>query len=157
MKSKTSLFTGIILAILVVGSFSSCKKCTVAETDTNTGEIITTAIVYPKVGYMSENGNYFTGANINADNFEVSFDGGKTKGPVDWGTYSILANPQMVNCKASFSRDVTFDDINDLVLYTVTATTCESCTPERYVENFILIPNVPAGYSVYFDSDVITN
>ena len=159
MKSKKLLFAGMFIATLVVMGLSSCKKCVVADSDSSTGIIITEAIIYPKIGYMTQEpgGYYFNGTGIHGDDFEVSFDGGATKGPVDWNSYAVLGNPQMVNCKASFVRDVTLDDLNNAILYNVTATTCESCSPERYVENYVLIPKVPSGYSVFFDSDVVTN
>lgn len=162
---KTSKF--LLFGLLLVSGFvlNSCKKCTVADANEDTGQIITgqnekTVIIYPKVGYLTQvlNGNYHvTGASEYADDFEVSFDGGITKTAVDWNTYDILGNPMTVSCKASFIREVTFNWGVNTVYYNVIANTCESCDPERYVENWVLIPKVPSGFSVYYDTEVKHN
>lgn len=158
MKTKKSLFAGVLLATVLMMGFTSCKKCTVAEEDTNTGVIIQEVIIYPKIGYLANvTGNHVTGASLYANEFEVSWDGGETKVPVDWNSYDILANPMNVNCKASFVRDVTYNNAANLVLYDVIATTCASCENQRYVENFVLIPKVASGYSVYTDQTINTN
>jgi hypothetical protein len=158
MKTKRILFTGVLFAATMLLSLTSCKKCTVAEEDVNTGAIVEGALVYPKVGYLTDVvGVHVTGANQYSNEFEVSFDGGVTKQAVDWNTYDILSNSMIVNCKASFVRDVTYDNVNSLVLYKVTATTCKSCEAERFIENFVLIPKVQAGYSVYADQDILIN
>ena len=158
MRTKRFLFTGVLFATILLLGLTSCKKCTVAETNLNTGSIVEEAIVYPKVGYLTDVvGIHVTGANQYSDEFEVSFDGGLTKVPVNWNAYDIVSNSMIVKCKASFVRDVTIDNVNNLVIYKVTATTCASCEADRFVENFVLIPKVQAGYSVYTDQDIITN
>lgn len=159
MKRPTSIILSSLLAIAFVFGLSSCKKCKVDE-DTNSGVVINDVIIYPSAGYMYEtlNGNYhITGSSEVADKFEVSFDGGYTRVAVDWSQYDILCNPMTVNCKASFVRDVTYDNVLSYVFYTVTATTCESCDNPRTVENYVLIPKVPSGYQVFFDTEIVNN
>ncbi len=158
MKRTTSFFGGLFLVAFVLGSFSSCKKCTVAEEDSNTGIIVQDVIIYPQVGYLANvTGVHITGNNLYADEFLVSWDGGVTKVPVDWTSYDILANPMTINCKASFVRDVEYNNAASIVNYVVTATTCSSCENERFVENFVLVPKIANGYSVYTDQTINKN
>lgn len=160
MNRKKSLFAGLLLATIVVFTSSSCKKCSVAESDSNTGMIIEDAIIYPKIGYLTGamDGYYhITGASQYADEFEVSFDGGLTKTPVNYSSYHILANPMTIHCEASFVRDVKMDNMNSLVIYKVDANTCASCENERFIENYVLVPAIPSNFSVYFDQDIIEN
>ena len=158
MRTKKSLFAGALLTAVLMLGFTSCKKCTVAEEDTNQGVIIQDVIIYPKVGYLANvTGAHVTGASLYADEFEVSWDGGLTKVPVDWSTYDIVSNPMTVNCKASFVRNVEYNNAANLVLYDVVATTCVSCENQRYIENFVLIPKVASGYSVYTDQTINAN
>ncbi|OFZ44164.1 MAG: hypothetical protein A3D92_07350 [Bacteroidetes bacterium RIFCSPHIGHO2_02_FULL_44_7] len=138
----------------------SCKKCTVADESSDTGLIIPDVVIYPGAGYMTGemNGYYLVDGNSPfADKFQVSFDGGITKEDVDWSIYDILANPMTVDCKASFIREVNFDYVLDQVFYNVIATTCESCENPRFVENYVLIPKVPTGFTVYFDTEIRMN
>ena len=138
---------------------NSCKKCTVAEENTDSGIIVKGAIIYPKSGYVTSNtsSNHFTSSSDYANQFEVSFDGGQTRVPVDFGTYDILASPMTIKCKASFERDVNVDNINNIVTYTVTATTCSSCENERFVENYVLVPKIASGMTVWFDPEINEN
>lgn len=165
---KKSISITLSLALLAVFSIglSSCNKCTVAEEDTYTGVIISESsagkavVIYCATGYLPGDlgGNFhITGNSQYADRFEVSFDGGETKGPVNWGSYDILCNPMIIKCKASFVRDVTIDNNLGYAYYNVDATTCSSCENERYVENYVLVPKMPAGYTVFFDQEISEN
>ena len=150
-----SIFASFMLLIS-----NSCKKCTVAEENTDSGIIVKGAIVYPTAGYQTSNisSNHITSSNsVFISAFEVSFDGGQTRVPVDFGTYDILANPMTIKCKASFERDVNIDNINNIVTYTVTATTCSSCENERFVENYVLVPKIASGMTVWFDPVINEN
>jgi hypothetical protein len=151
IKKKFILFSISALAVLFISS--SCKKCDAGNENVSTGEIIQGAIIYPQTGYMALEYNLFNGSvNPNQDGFfEVSFDGGLTKVAVDYSQYSVMANPMTVNCEASFVRDVTRDNINNLVTYNVTATTCNSCKERRTVENYVLVNKIPDGaYTLQF-------
>jgi hypothetical protein len=157
---KTSKF--ILLGLLFVAGFgmNACKKCTVADADKNTGQIVDKVVVYPTSGYLTSNldGNYhITGDSDFAEGFQVSFDGGITKVDVDWNTYDLLANPMLVSCKASFIREVTYNYGNNTVFYNVIANTCESCDPERFVENWVLVPKIPENFVVYYDTEIKHN
>ncbi len=157
ITKKSILLSLVAITFLLVAN--SCKKCTVADTNEVSGIVVKDAIIYPKSGYITENVNnyHFTGAGNHTTSFEVSFDGGHTRVPVNWGTYDILANPMTINCKASILNDVKIDAINNIVTYTSTATTCKSCEQERYVENYVLVPKIAAGSTVWFDPKITTN
>lgn len=164
MKRSISITLSLALITIFSLGLSSCKKCTIAEEDTNTGIIVSEGpgtdkpvVIYCSTGYLpgSLGGDYhITGDNLYADRFEISFDGGETRGPVNWGSYDILCNPMTIKCKASFVRDVQIDNNLGYVFYDVTATTCSSCENERYVENYVLIPKVPSGYTVFYDQTI---
>ena len=148
------MFSISALAVLFISS--SCKKCDAGNENVSTGEIIQGAIIYPQSGYMTSGYNtwlFNAEANMghNDEQFEVSFDGGLTKVAVDFSQYSVMGNPMTVNCEASFVRDVTRDNINNLVTYNVTATTCNSCKERRTVENYVLVNKIPDGaYTLQF-------
>lgn len=154
---KKTLLLASLVSVLMIGTVS-CKKCTVAEEDTVSGMVIPNAVVYARTGYLTEITSYnvFNGGQF-ADDFEVSFDNGLTRVPVDYSAYTILANPMMINCKASFEKNVTRDDINNIVRYEVTATTCKSCEQERFVENYVLVSKIPSNYTVLFPQDIQAN
>ena len=151
---KRTLLLGALVSAFLIGSVS-CKKCTVAEEDTISGTIVPNAVVYCSQGYLTKDysNRVFNGQQF-VDKFEVSFDGGQTRVPVNYGSYTILANPMSVNCKASFEKSVTIDAINNIVRYKTIATTCESCVQERYVENYVLVSNIPSSYNVIIEKEV---
>tara|TARA_R110002072_G_scaffold282761_1_gene445808 strand:- start:31602 stop:32078 length:477 start_codon:yes stop_codon:yes gene_type:complete len=154
---KSILLSALATAILL--ATSSCKKCTVAESNEETGIIIAGAIIYPKSGYITADSGtkLFNGTGQYANSFEVSFDGGQTRIPVDYGMYDILANPMTIKCKASVIKDVKYDAGNAILRYKATATTCKSCEEERYIENYVLIPKITAGATVWFEPIVNEN
>ena len=157
MVNKTTLFTGAILSILLVFSTTSCKKCKLSDGEQNTGLIIQDVIIYPAAGFMTFNmsGNYnIGGSHPYASSFEVSFDGGATRGPVDYGQYSILANPLTVPCEASLNRDVSYNSTLDFYTYDLSGETCNGCDSERYIENYVLISAIPGNAQVVYDQNV---
>lgn len=159
MIFKTSLLSGAILSILLIFSATSCKKCKLADGDQNTGMIIEDVIIYPKSGYLTDNvggAMHVTGSHQYANEFEVSFDGGATRVPVNYGQYSILANPLRVPCEASLNRDVSYNVALDFYTYDLSGETCSGCSTERLVENYVLVSAIPAGAQIIFEQNVIT-
>lgn len=151
IKKRVILFSIAALTVLFISS--SCKKCDAGNENVSTGEIIQGAIIYPDHGFLTlEFDSYLFNENTSHTGvFEVSFDGGLTKVAVDYSQYSVMGNPMTVNCEASFVRDVTRDNVNNLVTYNVTATTCNSCKERRTVENYVLVNKIPDGaYTLQF-------
>jgi hypothetical protein len=134
----------------VVFFSASCKKCKVDGVDINSGEIVDEVVLYPTSGYMTPNmgGEYVIGAgDPYASRFEVSFDGGAREA-VNYTMYTILAQPVVARCNASFERNVTVDHAANKVTYTIKVTQCSNCKEERYTENYVLVPAFPSNYQV---------
>lgn len=153
---QTILFA---VAILFVGaSLNSCKKkCTINKEDTHSGAIIYEkngglVVVMPLSGYMTSNvtpqQHLIQENHTYADRYEVSFDGGVNKGPVDYNIYSIVAYPLYVTCEASLDREVIIDNVNQKVIYNIKITECANCNESYLMENYVLIPKVPIGYEL---------
>lgn len=156
MSIKKPFILGLLMAVTVLFSTTSCKKCSVAESDVNSGLIHPTAIVYSSMNSESLQGNYhITGISQHAPNFEVSFDGGITREAIDYGQYDVLALPMPINCEASFNRSVTVNDDLLLTTYAVTATTCSSCEQTYSVDNWVLTSNLPA-YTIEYVPTTVT-
>jgi len=155
-----------LLAILCIGFTSCTKKCNIADASIDSGVIVSEdpatnvpVIIYPKAGFLTSNmgGDYLiNAADSYADSYEVSFDGGYTRGPVDYGVYNILALPMTINCNARFERNVTIDATNNVITYAVTANTCSSCEDKYTVENYVLVPVLPA-YPIVYQPTIIEN
>ncbi|TNF47484.1 MAG: hypothetical protein EP305_07715 [Bacteroidetes bacterium] len=158
MKTIKILF--VLLMATPIFISTSCKKCKVDAVDVNSGNIVEDFVLYPKSGYMTSNtgGNYvFDGTNPSpyfADKFEVSLNGG-AKVPVNWNTYTILANPIIAKCNASFERNVVIDHGAQTVTYTVKVTQCDNCKEERMTENYVLVPKFPSTYAVNINHTIV--
>lgn len=157
MIIRTSLLAGAFLSILLVFSTTSCKKCKLSEGNQNTGMIVENVIIYPKSGYLTDNlgsGIHITGSHGYANEFEVSFNGGATRGPVDYSQYSILSNALRVPCEASLNRDVTYNVALDFYTYELSGETCNGCSTERLLENYVLVSAIPDGAQIVFEQNV---
>lgn len=157
MIIRTSLIAGALLSIVMIFS-TSCKKCKLSDGDQNTGLIIEDAIIYPSAGYLTSNLGptmHITASHVYANKFEVSFDGGATRNPVNYGQYSILAYGMSVPCEASINRNVTYDSTLDVYTYSLTGETCNGCSTERVIENYVLVPAIPNGANVVFDDAIV--
>lgn len=158
MIIRTSLIAGALLSIVMIFS-TSCKKCKLSDGNQNTGIIIEDAIIYPSSGYMSS--NYYgpmhvTAIHPYANNFEVSFDGGATRVPVNYSQYSILANGLNVDCEAVINKDVTYNSTLDVYTYSVTGESCSSCKSDGYyLDNYVLVPAIPNGANIVYEDNVV--
>jgi len=157
MIIRTSLLAGAFLSILLIFSTTSCKKCKLSEGDQNTGMIVENVIIYPKSGYLTSNLGgtmHITDSHAYANEFEVSFDGGATRVPVNYGQYSILSNAISVPCEASLNRDVSYNAALDFYTYDLSGETCKGCNTERYVENYVLVTAIPGGAQIIYEQNV---
>jgi ABC-type transport system substrate-binding protein len=149
-----------LLSLIAIGtalSTTSCvKKCKLTKETTDSGVIIKDAMVISEGGYQIYNmpaGDYHINAsNPYSETYEISFDAGLTKQSVNYSQYSILANPCIVKCDAAFERNVTIDDVNQIVNYTIKVTECSTtCDAEYLVENYVLVPAFPDNYTLVLD------
>jgi len=160
MKKITTLSIAICAIMLL--SVSCKKSCDLEQDDESSGAVVSEhpstkglVVIYPSSGYLTSSmaGDYVVDANDSyADEFEVSFDGGITKAPVNYGQYTILGLPIDVECDAWVERNVEIDDLNGIVTYTVTVHECgQGCDELRRLENYVLVPTFPSNYSVFYN------
>ncbi len=160
---KKALYTTTTLffAFLVLSLTYSCKKSCVIETiDISSGTINESISLFPSSGGMtgSMQGVYhITSVHNFATNFEMSLDNGVTKIPIDYSSYSILCFPMIVNCEVSFDREVSVNDILGTATYRIRAFQCKNakCDEKRSVENYVIVPAIPASYAIIYDVDII--
>ena len=163
MKSVKKLFIATITGTAIMLTSTSCKKC---ESDDNVDSGLITevdnyqdVVIYPGSGYLTSNGVHHFTANTNySGGFEISFDRGYTKIPyLDVaGTYDILANAMLIDCEASFDRQVYYEPTGNVVTYKVVARTCPDCENKRTVENYVLVPKISPGYVVNLEQEIIS-
>ena len=137
---------------------TSCKKCKLSDGENSTGLIVEDVIIYPKSGYLTENVGptmHITSTHVYADQFEISFDGGATRGPINYGQYSILGYGMSIPCETSINRDVTYNSTLDVYTYTLTGETCSGCNTNRTIENYVLVPTIPSGAAIIFDDQIV--
>lgn len=158
---KALLYTFGLSVILMTGV--SCKKnCTIPEEDTYSGPIITqeneqNVVIYPSSGGILSsfpNGMHITSSSqqLYQDYFDVSFDGGLTRQPVDFSRYNIIGYPLSVKCDASVGRDLATNFLSGSAVFTMTVEECnDGCDELRSLENYILVDDSMANYNVSFN------
>ena len=157
---KALLFTLGVSAILMT-TFSCKKGCDIPEEDTFSGPIISEVndnkvIIYPSSGGLLEtfpNGMHITSNSPQdqQDWFEVSFDGGITRQPVDFSQYNIVGYPLTVKCDAAIDRALTTNPMANSALFTMTVEECnDGCDELRFLENYILVDDTMANYTIAF-------
>ena len=167
MLRKRNFLSFVVLSMVVSIGLTSCtKKCNIADANLDSGVIVSEdpttnipVIIYPQSGFLTSNmgGDYLINASDPySDRYEVSFDGGYTRVPVDYSVYNLLALPMTINCNARFERSVTIDATNNVITYAVTANTCSSCEDKYTVENYVLVPVLP-GYPIVYQPTIIEN
>lgn len=150
---------GLFLLLLLVGlgSTSCKKKCVIDKENTNTGSIIEDAIIY-HVGYAGPNNGWHLTTDVNGIEIagsnvglEVSFDGGKTRGPINFSQYHVLMLPTTSSCESKLDRSVVFDNVSQTVTYKISVTNCSRCDDKYQSENYVLVPAIPSSYTVLYD------
>jgi len=157
---KALLYTFGLSVVLMTGV--SCKKdCDIPETDVYEGPIITevnekAVVIYPGSGGIIS--SFPDGMHLTANSlpehqswFEVSFDGGLTRQPVDFNNYNIIGYPLSVKCDASIKRTLTPNPTAGTALYTMEVEDCiDGCDVVRSLENYILVDDSMANYSINY-------
>jgi benzoyl-CoA reductase/2-hydroxyglutaryl-CoA dehydratase subunit BcrC/BadD/HgdB len=147
----------ILTLLLTLVLFTSCKKCKVENTSTNSGVIIEDVVLYPSSGYMTPNmnGDYVIDANNPyADRFEMSLNAGE-RTAINYANFTVLAFPVTARCNAAFERIVDINNTTQTVTYTLNVTQCSNCKEERFTENYVLVPAFPANYTMVYDLNVV--
>lgn len=154
MNTKIAVLLFTLLGSTTIFLSGCNKKCELPD-NVNSGEILSSVVVYPQGGYITEtmqSDEYHITASSNyADKFKISTDQGVTKSDVDYSEYSLLCYPVYTSCYASFDRSVEIDDLNGVVVYKIRIQECGRCDERRYIENFVAIRAIPDTYTVLFD------
>ncbi|MCC5923295.1 MAG: hypothetical protein JJT77_05890 [Crocinitomicaceae bacterium] len=139
--------TVIFVLLALVALSTSCSKCETGNL--STGEIIENSIVRSWSNAPGQ--RVIRSANNFGAALEVSLNEGQSYSPVNFELYSVLAFPTVSNCAASFIRDVTFDEANQMVIYKITITNCPDCTGQVQQSNFVLTRKIPENFTVNFE------
>lgn len=143
-----------MVLLIGLGSTSCKKKCVIDKENSDLGAIISESqtgeeIVIYHSGYAGANvGNHITS---DWNGIEVSFDGGQTRGPINWSQYHVLRNPVNTSCEAKIDREVLFNSVAQTVTYKVSVTNCGACDEKYFAENYVLVPAIPSSYTVLYD------
>lgn len=146
----TRIFPLLILAV----SFSSCKKKCDLPDNAYLGEIESEISIFSSNSLAVDANSpddYLITSEDEFSGIKMSSDGGVTKTPFNYGSYSILCYPTTTTCNSSFTRNVEIDDINGIIIYTIDITQCETCDEGRTSDNAVVIRAVPDSYQVVFD------
>jgi hypothetical protein len=149
---------GLFLILLLAGvGVSSCKKkCVIDRENSISGDIIPDATIY-HVGYAGPNNGYHLTTDVNGIEIagsnvglEVSFDGGLTRGPINFTKYDVLLNPAILSCEAKVDKSVVYNAANQTVTYNVDVINCSSCDERYQAENYILVNKIPSNFTVLY-------
>lgn len=145
---KHLLHISIVITTLIL--LNSCNKCD--PTNDSNGIIVEDAIV--RVLDSSVPGPQFinSASDYNKD-IEVSFDGGLTYQPVDFTEYTVFALPTTASCSSGYSRNVSANDPNQTVTYSIIITECDYCEGTTSIPNWVLTTKVPANYTPIYEVD----
>tara|TARA_B100001939_G_C16874838_1_gene588147 strand:+ start:707 stop:1180 length:474 start_codon:yes stop_codon:yes gene_type:complete len=69
---------------------------------------------------------------------------------INFNNYTLLGKPIWASCKHKIKRDVTEDTSNNKYIYTIEIKECGECSELNMVENWVLVPKIPSGYTVDF-------
>jgi hypothetical protein len=138
---------GILVFLTLVTLSTSCSKCSTG--DFFTGEIVENSIVRSWSNAPGQ--RVFRSASDFGAELEMSLNGGQSYSPVNFELYSVLAFPTVSNCAGTFTRDVTFDEANQMVIYKITINNCTDCTGQVGQSNFVLTRKIPENFTVNFE------
>jgi len=157
---KKALLLTLGLSTVLFATVSCKKDCNIPEEDEFSGVIISkvndnNVIIYPSSGGKLSsfpNGLHVSSNSpqIQQDWFEVSFDGGVTRQPIDFSQYNVIGYPLAVKCDASVGRDLTVNPLTGEGVFTMTVQECEGCDELRSLENYILVDDSLANYSISY-------
>ncbi len=69
---------------------------------------------------------------------------------INFNNYSLLGKSVWASCKYKLNRNVTEDKANNKYIYTIELKECGSCSDLTKIDNWVLVPKIPTGYSIDF-------
>ncbi len=70
--------------------------------------------------------------------------------PINFNIYTLLGKTIWSNCKSKIKRHVSNDIENKKYIFTIELKECGNCAEQNIINNWILVPKIPVGYSVDF-------
>ena len=69
---------------------------------------------------------------------------------INFNNYTLLGKSVWASCKYKIKRNVTEDKDNNKYIYTIELKECGNCSDLTKIDNWVLVPKIPIGYSVEF-------
>jgi hypothetical protein len=139
------------VALLLI-SCDKDKNCDIPEQEIGSGEIIQDKLVSDSIIMLNmRNQNYVIQSDsANFQNVMIYKGQDIPRDSVDFSAYTVLGKYTSGDCRVSFERRVTRDNIQKKVYYRLKVHECGNC--ERYSEsmNWVLVPKIPDDYEVLF-------
>ena len=69
---------------------------------------------------------------------------------INFNNYTLLGKTILGNCKYKIKRNLEINSNQNKYIYTIELFECGNCIEENKIDNWILVPKIPSGYSVDF-------
>ena len=69
---------------------------------------------------------------------------------INFNNYTLLGKSIWASCKYKIKRNVIEDEDNNKYIYTIELKECGNCSDLTKIDNWVLVPKIPIGYSVEF-------
>ena len=69
---------------------------------------------------------------------------------INFNNYTLLGKSIWASCKYKIKRNVTEDKDNNKYIYMIELKECGNCSDLTMLDNWILVPKIPTGYTVDF-------
>jgi|SRR5690554_4598028 len=143
------LFFLLMLSFTLL-TLTACKKCD--PSNSTSGRIIQNAIVRVNSGQVQNPGNNFINSPSEYNGtIEMSLDGGVTYQPVDFSQYSVLSLTTTASCSSGYNRDVSLNQAQKIVTYSIEIVECETCENPVTIGNWVLSSKIPLDYTAVFE------
>jgi hypothetical protein len=117
---------------LIAFDTTVCENCTMTANEEQQF-VITNQSAYNKLIYYSYGNNGVCALN-----------------PIDFSRYSLLGLNTFVSCNYKIVRNVVIDEAKKKYVYTIEINECGKCSEQSYIQHWVLIPKIKAGYAVEF-------
>lgn len=140
--------TDIFILLLLAGLFmTACGDKECKEPDENHG-VIERNWDFPRCIFPRDGGEqYIIRDYTDLDTFDTcnpdSFG-------VDFANFSIIGQRATWDCNGKYVRTVTIDTVAQIYDYVIDVYECGKCKTLGISDNLVLVPKIPAGYTVRF-------
>jgi hypothetical protein len=155
ISKRTYLYLKLaaLAIVLLAFVFSSCnKKCSSLEA-TNSGEVVSLYDFKECFVYATFDSILVIDSDTAFDNYKKShfITCKPSLDPIDFSKHILLGFKTSTHaCNAAFHRNIELDHTNKIYRFTVTIETCKGCGTPLLSTNFVIGPQIPAGYTLQF-------